>query len=203
MVALHGVEAGRVLHRTSLDADVLADTRLLTGATRVVSETLQMLGFRLAVVSPEGIGHRFRRESILIDVLAPEGLGERTPLTTVVGARTVRVPGGTQALKRTEWGEVAVGTTTGTIPRPNLPGAILVKARAVSVDDVPDQQRRDLAFLLSLVEDPRALAIQLTKSERGWLRKHRDLVESTAPAWHGIENAADGQLALRILASIG
>jgi hypothetical protein len=39
------------------------------------------------------------------------------------------------------------------LPRPNLLGAILVKTRAIAVDDAKDSQRIDVAFLLTLVED--------------------------------------------------
>ena len=43
------------------------------------------------------------------------------------GWRTVEVPGGSQALQRTEMVEVRVGRISGMIPVPNLLGAILVK----------------------------------------------------------------------------
>lgn len=58
------------------------------------------------------------------------------------------VPGGTQALRRTELVEVAIGAHRGQIPRPSLLGALIIKARAVEVDDVPENQREDVAFLL-------------------------------------------------------
>jgi hypothetical protein len=43
----------------------------------------------------------------------------------------------------------------------HLLGAIVVKAEAVGVDDAKENQRQDLAFLLSLVVDPRAMAERL------------------------------------------
>lgn len=52
------------------------------------------------------------------------------------------------------------------MPRPSLLGAIVGKAVAVDVDDVPDSQRLDLALLVSLVEDPIAMAGQLTSKDR-------------------------------------
>jgi hypothetical protein len=87
----------------------------------------------------------------------------------------------------------------GSVPRPNLLGAILVKARAVAVDDVPEAQLEDLAFLLSLVSDPYEMQGQLTRSERGWLRKRTELLDGGAAAWRAVDNAEDGRLALRIL----
>src|SRR5205814_7329496 len=52
-------------------------------------------------------------------------------------------------------------TPAGDAPRPNLLGAILVKTRAVDIDDVPENQRLDLALLLSFVDDADALAAEL------------------------------------------
>ena len=66
------------------------------------------------------------------------------------------MPGGSQALRRTELIEVAVGDTRGVLPRPDLLGAILVKTRAIAVDDAKDSQRLDVAFLLTLVPRPRS-----------------------------------------------
>lgn len=93
-----------------------------------------------------------------VDVLAPEGLGSRTDLTTTPPGRTLQVGGGTQALERTELVPVRFGDREGHVPRPSLLGAMIGKAIAVDVDDVPDAQRFDLAMLLTLVDDPMALA---------------------------------------------
>jgi len=107
-------------------------------------------------------------------------------------ARTLNVPGGTQALRRTQLVEIRLGDLVGQIPRPTLLGAILIKARAVEVDDVPDAQLSDLAFLLSLVEDPRALAGELRGKERTWLRRRRELHQRNARVWHDLlEDDAD------------
>ena len=62
--------------------------------------------------------------------------------------------------------DVRLGRRSGRLPRPHLLGAILVKARAVNVDDVPNNQRADLALLLSFVDDADALVGQLVGRER-------------------------------------
>ena len=46
----------------------------------------------------------------------------------------------------------------------------------------PDAQREDLLLLLSLVEDPRALASQMRTSERGWLRDVETRLRFDEPA---------------------
>ncbi len=137
-----------------------------------------------------------------VDVLAPEGLGPRTDLTTTPPGRTLQVPGGTQALDRTELVPVTVGDHQGMVPRPSLIGAIVAKAAAVDVDDIPDAQRLDLALLLSLVNDPIALADQLTKKDRQRLRSRSEMVDTDQRAWASLPvDAADrGRAAFRLLA---
>ena len=203
MVALHAYERGRTPPRRSLDADVLVNVRTVEAGTRHLSQLLLDAGFTLEGVDPEQVGHRFRREDVSIDVLGPDGLREETKhraLATVPPARTVSVPGGTQALQRTERVSVVIDGLQGTIPRPNLLGAILVKARAVAVDDVPANQRQDFAFLCSLVDDPRSLAAQLAGSERRWLRQRIELLDLGAVAWQILgSDAEDAHRAFRIL----
>lgn len=201
MVALHGFEHGRVPGRSSLDADLLVDVRMVQDGIEHLSHTLLGLGFEFEGVNAEGVGHRFRRNTAeLIDVLAPDGLGARTSVTTVRPARTVSVPGGGQALGRSELVEVSLDDAVAEVPRPSLLGAILLKARAVEVDDVPDQQRRDLAFLLSLVPDPRVLLREIKPTERRWLRRRKDLLDRGSSTWNALDDADTAHTALRILA---
>jgi hypothetical protein len=200
MVALHGFEHHRIPPRSSIDADVLVNVRLLQDGTERLSRLLLEAGFELAGMSADEVGHRFRSDQVEIDVLAPDGLGPRANVHTVPPAHTVLVPGGTQALERTELAEVSLEEKVGVIPRPSLLGAILLKARAIEVDDVPSQQRQDLAFLLSLVIDPRILAHGLKPRERLWLKRQLEMMDSRAIVWRSIDGAESGYSALRILA---
>ncbi len=156
------------------------------------------MGFELAPPNSFGVSHRFFKGDIAIDVLGPDGLRKGTRIVTIKPAFTVAVPGGTQALKRTELVEVVLDGAVALIPRPNLLGAILVKARAVFVDDVPSNQLKDLAFLLSLVADPFVMAEEMRGNERSWLRdciKHLDELS----VWDTIENGDDAYDVSRIL----
>lgn len=204
MIELLAAERGEVLARLSLDADVLADARARPNAVRGLSEILIDSGFQLRDPSGFGLGHSFVRGKVEIDVLAPEGLGPRSEeaRTTVPPDRTVEVPGGTQALRRTERVEVEVDGRRGLIPRPNLLGGILLKARAVDVDDTPEDQRSDLALLLSMVEDPEAILPELSGSERGWLRRRKEMDDEGVACWRALapEGHQRGLAALRILA---
>lgn len=207
MVELLAAENATRMTRLSLDADALADARVRPNAVRGLSQILVESGFELQEPTYFGEGHVFRRGDVEIDVLAPEGLGARSEVarTTVPPAHTVEVPGGTQALRRTESVDVEVNGRRGRIRRPNLLGAILIKARAVDVDDVPDDQRSDLALLLSLVEDPESLAHELRTTERGWLKNRVEMNDLAAACWRGLPTPAGqrGLAALRILADLG
>ena len=102
-------------------------------------------------------------------------------------------------MHRTAFVEVRTRSVTGTVPLPDLLGAILVKVRAIDVDDVPDAHRTDLAFLLWLVEDPDELAKQCSRAERGWLRKHPYFGDPNDACWNGIIGAEDGAIVYRRL----
>ena len=86
--------------------------------------------------------------------------------------------------------------------RPDLLGAILIKARAVDIDDTPENQRLDLALLLSFVDDPAALATELRPSERGWLRRRQEMDDPGAECWSALplDDRQRGLFALRTLA---
>jgi len=199
MVFLHALEHQADPPRYSADLDVVVDVRVTPGGVRVMAETLDRLGYEFAGANNTGIGHRFVRGSVHIDLLAPDGVGERADISTFAGARTVRVPGATQGLRRSESVELRVGERTGMVRRPSLLGAILLKARAVDVDDVPGSQREELSFLLSLVEDPVAMAQELRGRERSWLRRREELLDADHPAWLRLRQAEDARIALRIL----
>lgn len=201
MVFLHATEHGVTPPRVSTDLDVLVNARVVSGGIREFVRAIEERGFVLVGASPEGLAHRYDRDGVSIDVLAPEGLGPRTDLTTTPPGRTLQVPGGTQALERTELVPVEFGTSRGLVPRPSLLGAIVAKAVAVDVDDLPDAQRLDLALLLSLVDDPVATTELLTVKDRRRLRARAEMADPDERAWASLNpDAADrGRAAYRLL----
>src|SRR5438309_10813344 len=92
----------------------------------------------------------------------------------------------------------------GTIPRPELVGAILLKARAVEVDDAPTSQRSDLALLLSLVDEPDQARAVITPTERRWLRRRSEMDDLDAECWRSLppDDAQRGLSAFRALTSL-
>lgn len=205
MVELHALEHNRVLARFSLDADALADARMRNpNPVRHLAEILAADGFTLATPSAFGAAHTFVKGEVEIDVLAPEHLGETSEQAriTIPPAHTVGVPGGRQALARSERVRIRVDRREGVVPRPTLLGAILVKSRAVDVDDTPDGQRSDLALLLSMVDDADLLAEGLVGEERSWIRARAEMNDLQGSAWIGLDSSyvRRGVSALRILA---
>ncbi len=84
MVALHAYERGIAPPRASLDFDILADVRMVTsGGTEQISRTLRDMAFELDEPDPDGLSHRFRRDNVAIDVLAPDHIGDRASRTTL------------------------------------------------------------------------------------------------------------------------
>lgn len=181
MVALYAWEGG-ISSRPSDDVDVLVNVRLAAEGTEEISRFLSDRGYK-PEISSNYLAHLFTREAAQIDVLAPDGLGARANIKTVPPNKTVRVPGGTQALRRSSMIRVATRDVEGDLPLPNLLGAILVKVRAIEKDDLPDAQRADVALLLQLVEDPDALARDLSRAERRWLRRHGYFEDPGDPHW--------------------
>jgi hypothetical protein len=138
---------------------------------------LEDLGFTLEGASSDDVGHRFARGSTRIDLLAPDGVGSRADLRVQGSTRTVMVPGGTFALARTELVDIEAAGRTGRVPRPDLVGAITIKAIAAHADSRGKERHRvDLALLLSLVPDPILLANILSAKQR------RDVVHAGLPA---------------------
>ncbi len=201
MVMLHALQAGREPGRVSQDLDAVIDARVRPPALPAFLATLANLGFKSAGVSPDEVAHRFERGSVHIDVLGPDGLGGRSDLRTTGTATTIEVRGGTQALQRAERVPVRHGDRVVHVPRPNLLGAIVIKASAVHNDPHPQRHVRDVAFLCSIVADPRAMRAEMTAKDLQRLRAVTVLIDPTNQAWRLLDDPELGYTALRILVS--
>ncbi|HEV7482432.1 MAG TPA: hypothetical protein VGO13_04970 [Solirubrobacterales bacterium] len=174
MVQLHGFEHHED-SRPTIDIDVLGDSRQRPAMTKRIAEILLERGGEIAMPprSNKDLGYRFEIDGEIVEILGPEGLREDP--NTLGKLTTFQVPGGTQALKRTETVPVSLdGQPARELRQPNLLGAILIKARVMAKErEKFESDREDLIRLLSFVEDPRALAERedLLKSERRWLKK--------------------------------
>ena len=102
LVHLHCAERGGSPARPTNDADTVVDIRASPQMLARFTGAMQELGFT-PETSGDGIQHRWRRDLAQIDVLIPEGVGERAAARVGAGgAPTISAPGTTQALRRSE-----------------------------------------------------------------------------------------------------
>lgn len=201
MVGLFALEAGQ-LQRATTDIDILGDARQRPSGTEWVAERLQHLGATRHEVSgfEAEKGFRFAVDGQVVDVLAPEGL--RVPPKVDAQFTTIEIPGGSQALRRSELVAIVVDGRRVVLRRPTLLGAILLKARSLPVHSRPEDQRQDLITLLGLAIDPRVMRDNMTGNERRWLRSiaerlaldDRDLDATVDPASLRVARAAFARL---------
>jgi len=217
MVFLHAAEHGVAVHRVSADIDAAVDLRADPAGLAKLVAALTSLGFESVGESPEGHAYRFERPdhrgvaavdlavdtddvAVRVDVLAPEGLGAHADLRTVGTGTAFPAQGISQALVRTELVAVRSAGTARWVPRPNLLGAIVSKATAITVDAVDtDRHRQDLAFLCGLVADPFAIAAGVTKKDRFRLRGAAATFPSDHRAWRSAAVPRDAQVVLDTL----
>jgi hypothetical protein len=166
MVQLHAIEHGSTDVRPTGDIDVLGQARP-QGSLRSIDAALRVSGFELVGPDLDGYGYRYERGGLIVDVLAPDGINP--PPDLGAGVKAVGVPGGSQALSRSEAVTVTVAGRSFELRRPTLLGAVLMKARSLMVHSDPETQREDLLQLLGLIEDPREMAADLRRTERKWL----------------------------------
>lgn len=183
MVKVLEAEHGRVTPVTTVDVDAVIDVRatLREQGTREAVRRLKAAGFMPFEPNRETV-YRFTRDGDIVDVLAPDGLGDRADIVTEPPATTFRTAGGSRVLRHRRTLLVTRDGGTFSVPVPELGGALIIKARAASgATTSKSKHERDLARLLALVEHPYEMRETLTAKERRYLRRHRGL---TAPGHH-------------------
>jgi hypothetical protein len=179
MVQLHGFERDDD-PRPTADIDVLGAAKRPPRMTETMAGLLLELGAEVADPprSDPKLGYRFEFEGEIVELLGPDGL--RTDPRTTGGLRTFQASGGSQALHRTEVVMVSLdGADPVAVRRPDLLGAILIKARVVTKrrEQKFASDREDLIRLLGYAEDPRRMADEMSKKEKGWLRDLEDTID--------------------------
>lgn len=183
MVHLFCAERGYEPLRPTTDADAVVNTRQpeLLGA---VTATLVDLGFS-AHPNADGVQHRWVRNEAVIDLLIPEGTGERNSSKhSASGFPTVPAPGGTQALGRSEGVQVQMGDRNGTVRRPTLLSAMILKAAARTETNGPALERHclDFAALAAMMAASDTTAFDLTLKDKKRLRKMITLTRESTKA---------------------
>ena len=173
LVHLHCAERDHASPKPTDDVDAVVDVRAEPRMLNTFTATLRTMDFEPGGISAEGIQHRWVRGDAVMDVLLPEGVGERAASRTgVTGSPTIRTPGGTQALHRTESVAVTVDGRAGSVRRPNLVGALVMKAAAHLAPGDPARQRHryDFATLAALVAASDFRGQTLSNKDRQRLR---------------------------------
>jgi hypothetical protein len=196
MVQLHALEHGMTDVRATVDIDILGQARP-QGALSAIDSALQSQGFELIGPDLDGYAHRYQRGNLVVDVLAPDGI--KPPARLGTGRKAIGVPGGSQALNRSQIVTVTVRRRSFELRRPTLLGAILIKARSLMVHSDPATQREDLLRLLALIDDPRAMSGELRKTERAWLKAAEGRLRLSDPSTLATEDLRRATLAYRLL----
>jgi hypothetical protein len=184
MVQLHAFEHDDG-PRPTADIDLLGGAKRSPRMTEIMASLLVERGAEVAEPprSNPDLGYRFEFEGETVELLGPDGL--RGDPKTVGGLSTFQAAGGSQALRRTEVVLVSFeGEEPVPVRRPNLLGAILIKARVVvkKRQGKYESDRQDLVRLLTYVEDPRALVGDMSRKEPGWLRDAQAAIDFEDPA---------------------
>jgi hypothetical protein len=207
MVHLLAWEYGEASPRVTTDADVVLDVRAYPKALRDVTGRLVAGGFAEDGVSPDGIGHRYRHTAITdarVDVLLPEGLVAEN-YTTVTGARTISAAGSVQALERSMRRRIEIGGRQGTVIRPDLHAALVLKAAAYEAEAGTAKARRhldDFAFLVSLFARHHPIAEfrdRLGAKDRKRIANALGHLLATDPIWRLV---SDGREARELIVSV-
>lgn len=177
MTLLHCLENGVAGARPTDDGDIVLDVWSRRDAVRRIGTWLQDThGFVLRETS-DGFGYRYTRGETILDLLIPEGLDrQRTaPPTTSRSRPALAIDGGNQALLRVERVPVRVGLRVGHVRRPNLLGALVLKAAAFVADGREAQRHaQDIGLLMeaALVSGAlRSMDAQATAHDRKRLRE--------------------------------
>lgn len=151
MVHLHCAEREYSPTRPTDDADAVIDVRADPHFHESFTTSLTDLGFTYQT-SGEGLQHRWVMGDAQIDVLLPDGVGERSASRPGAGGGpTLTTAGGTQALHRSETVAVTVAGHQGHVRRPNLVGALVMKAAAHSVGTDARRHRLDFVVLATIL----------------------------------------------------
>ncbi|WP_245933735.1 hypothetical protein [Arthrobacter livingstonensis] len=206
MVQLHATAAGLAITRPTSDVDIVL--HIETGATTSakVTHRLIRLGYHLELsLDANAVAHRFRRGDDQIEVMIADHPAPK--MVTIFGGRLpFRIPGGTQALKRTV--DALIVSPTGEETLLSIPNQLwaLVLKGAAYLEDSRDRGRHleDAAVLSARISDPYDMLALLRGSDRSRITAlHNALKDSASTAWLLLEEQyrQHAQDVLRILAT--
>lgn len=186
MTMIHCLENGLDTYRATDDGDVVLGVWTRRDALTTATRLLQERDFT-PTSTADGFGYRYTRDQTTLDLLLPEGLErQRQQPMTATGKPGLSIDGGNQALIRAQRLPVRLHGRDGYIRRPNVLGALVVKAAALRADNRnPNRHREDIALLgqVALQTGLRQLDDRATSHDRKRLRHALASMPATHPAW--------------------
>jgi hypothetical protein len=184
MVALHCHIAGITPGRATTDIDIVANVLVNPNALFACRDAASALDLTAQPSANNRRQHRFRNDSLVLDVMVPDHLPKHL-LLRLAGRDPVPI-----------------------VPVPDLQGALVLKARAYLADS-RDRGRHqfDLAQLCTAVDDPMTLAaaldskelralsrvgMPLTVTQDPWLRVDAALRADALEAWQTLAVGSTG-----------
>lgn len=204
MVHLHCAERGAFPTRPTEDADAVLDVRARPDILDAFTTALDELKFHPLGETLEGHQHRWVKDLAQIDVLIPNGIGEKAAKRTGAwGGTTLQTPGVQQALNRSREVEVVVADRTGLVPCPNMLGALVAKAAAGTVSQDSNRTRHltDFAVLTTLIRPSDGIDTA-TKRDRHRLTQMIDALVADRRTLLAVEGAQGGLDTLRLALEI-
>lgn len=215
MVLVVGAKHGASGRRSAgtKDGDVVVDLIADPGMLQTVTSTLRSHGFEIADEIGGGWGQevlaKMARCSLVfgtaqIDVLCPDGTPDEL-LDGVEGMRSIAIPGGTRALELSEVVDIFYDNDDANVELrcPTLHGAIIAKsAAAIDVRTAGHPRHvQDVAFLLSVIDDPIDFAAALTDSDLQTLSDVAKRIPNMSTTWTYMEpdDRSKAEAALRII----
>lgn len=199
-------EYGSPFTRPTGDADIAVGVFTHRRGLSRVTSLLRAAGFD--DVTPPALGrsqqlsYRWAREGVSFDIgVPPKANDQRTVATSVTGYAAVELPATQQALRRTQRLPVRIDQDAGYVRRPDLLGAVIVKAAAAGADTrEPGRHREDLVSLADTLAhsgEHLRFAAQLRPRDRARLRMA--LSRITRKEWREARDPEAAEAALRYL----
>ena len=207
LVHLHCAERNGYPDRPTDDIDAVVDIRADVTMLARFTRALVDLGFE-PDTSGDGLQHRWNNGAAQIDVLLPDGVGATAASRRGAGgAPSLPTPGGSQALRRSEMVRVRVGGREGSVLRPNLVGALVMKAAAHTVPAAGRGRHRiDFVVLAALLDRTDFSLSQVTKKDRQRLLAMVDACRNDSTAMlvdHAEQNLGRLERAAELGAAVG
>jgi hypothetical protein len=193
--------------RVTEDVDIAVSVFTHRNSLRSVTECLRKLEFEdktpMAPKPKDQLSYRWVNAGVKIDVLVPEKVNDQTYAPRgVTQLNAVEMPGLQQAIMRTERVQIRGAGRRGSLRRPDLLGAIVVKS-AAAVNDNRDRDRHrtdlvSLAWAASLHPGLSTFAQQVSAKDKR--RISRALTGIRQPMWSAADDPEAAHDALLLLA---